>query len=691
MNRGWLCAIAALVVGAPGCGGRADSPVDAPGAGDASGAVDTPASVDAPGDAATEPTPRLIAPLSMASVTQQRPTLRWVLDAGGGTPVVDLCLDRACTRPIAVATELAANHRSAVPVAALPVGWVYWRVRVARETEMVSSRTWQFWVGRSSASTPVDTSNGTVLDVNGDGYPDILVGAADANAVHVYLGSATAGTSGWNGAGAPARIDLLTFGSPASQFGTSVASAGDVNGDGYADFLVGSPGDASFAGAAYLYLGSATPSGDGWNGIAPRQRVNLTTPAGPGFGRTVATAGDVDGDGYADFLVSGFGGYDTAAMTWLYLGSARPDAVAWNDIVSTRRIALEAPEEELGFTQFGNAMAGVGDLNGDGYADFVVGAWGVAAAFVYLGSATISEPSWNADSSTQRIDVTAPGGVFSSFGLSIASAGDVNGDGYADFLVGDAGMSGSGLSLVHLYLGSATASAGRWNPTVSTARIDLSTPDGAYAGFGDTVASAGDVNGDGYADFLVGASFTGASRGVAHLYLGSAAAQVRDWTGLSPSSRIDLTSPDGDNARFGSAAAGVGDVNGDGYVDFVVGADAETGGASEAQGAAHLYLGTATPDATRWNEAASTVRRDLTSPDGAGAHFGNAVADRRAAPVSAGAPRARSPRGGRHSQGRSARGARRGSRTRSATDRGGGAGSPRADREHGTADLREST
>ena len=97
--------------------------------------------------------PRLIAPLSTSSVTQQQPTLRWELGAGTGTSFVDLCKDRGCTTPISgVTAVIAGDNVSAKPSAALPAhGWVFWRVRVVNGSNSTTSATWQFWeIGRAS-------------------------------------------------------------------------------------------------------------------------------------------------------------------------------------------------------------------------------------------------------------------------------------------------------------------------------------------------------------------------------------------------------------------------------------------------------------------------------------------------------------------------------------------------------------
>src|SRR5262249_41687202 len=145
----------------------------------------------------------------------------------------------------------------------------------------------------------------------------------------------------------------------------------------------------------------------------------------------------------------------------------------------------------------------------------------------------------------------------SDFGAALASAGDVNGDGYADFVI----TAGDG---AHLYLGSASPSAADWNGRDATRRLDLPDPGSGGSGFGASVAGAGDIDGDGFADFIVG------SRPGAHIYFGSAMPGPSDWSDGASSHRIDLTNPRS-GGDYGRVVAGAGDVNGDGYADLLVG------------------------------------------------------------------------------------------------------------------------
>src|SRR6185503_8539818 len=139
-------------------------------------------------------------------------------------------------------------------------------------------------------------------DVNGDGYADFVVGSIES--AHVYLGSATPAPAAWLGPSAPSRIDLTTATAADDFFGATSLGTGDVNGDGYTDFVVGAFGFQTNVGAAELYLGSPTPSSSSWNGANPSRRVHLSAPNGSAiFAGTIGGGGDIDGDLNSDFAI----------------------------------------------------------------------------------------------------------------------------------------------------------------------------------------------------------------------------------------------------------------------------------------------------------------------------------------------------------------------------------------------------
>jgi hypothetical protein len=348
-------------------------------------------------------------------------------------------------------------------------------------------------------------------------------------------------------------------------FGAAVASAGDTNGDGYADLVVGAPAAGNVPGeAVYVYLGGAS-------GLSTSPSVVLHGPGmGSYYGMYLSSAGDVDGDGYADIIVSAHGLDDFHGRSFLHRGSP-------SGPLPTPSVVIVRPDTPSGNCTL-SAVSGGGDLNGDGYGDVVVAcpaAGFPGQVYVYLGGPSGLH-------TTPDVTLTEPNGVGGSyFGNSVAIVGDVNGDGFADILVGAPDFGGTGAKAL-LYLGGQSG-------VQTLPSFTITRPATANGWFGAAVAGGGDVNGDGYSDVVIGsATMDGQGApipgGGAFVYLGSAAGLASaPWASL-------MSGVDGTNGFFGSVVANAGDINGDGYTDFLVGAYA----LNVQAGAAYLYLGAAT-------------------------------------------------------------------------------------------------
>jgi len=330
-------------------------------------------------------------------------------------------------------------------------------------------------------------------------------------------------------------------------YGWRVSKAGDVNGDGYGDVLIAAREyrEVSWSeGKLYVYFGS--PAGPAiiadWEYACDEEMGML--------GWSAAGGGDVNGDGYDDIIAGQIshqtGGINPGAALAFYGSSDGLGAIPdW---------FVPGPRND---TFFGCSTDILGDVNGDGYDDAVVGAdtyfTGIAegAAFVYYGSPNglPANPDWQASGLPYD----------GRFGESVAAAGDVNGDGYKDLIVGAPlfEVIARYRGRAHVFLGSAEGleDNASWTATGES-----------WEFLGDTVSGAGDVNGDGYDDVLVGAPGNCSETpglGNVYLYYGSA-------TGLSPSANWSFPSPD-ECECFGTSLSGAGDVNGDGYGDFLVG------------------------------------------------------------------------------------------------------------------------
>ena len=410
------------------------------------------------------------------------------------------------------------------------------------------------------------------------GYLALAVGVS---ALLVLAGGAIA-LSGGSLASSDASF---TGAAPNDLAATSLDRAGDVNGDGFDDLLIGAPkndfGPGVDGGSAYLVLGGP----DGWGTETPLSRPAIVQYFGANneeAGSSVAGAGDVNGDGFAD-LVVGAPLNDTVAadagMAYLILGSATP-----TDGALTSHIQLSG---EAASDRAGADVAGLGDVNGDNRSDLAIGApvnaaagAGAGAAYVVLGSAAPAGGSL-----ASHIRFTGVAG--DAAGTSVGGGGDFDGDGFADLIVGAPGNDTPGVDSGAAYIepGSPALASGALDGIPPNVRLDGDSGDAAGTG-----VALGNVDGDGRADALVGAPLSdsgGADSGAGYFMPGR--------PGL-PSQQLSVNgirlAGEAAGDRAGTDVAAVGDVDGDSFGDFTVSAPFQ---GSVDKGAAYLVLGAASP------------------------------------------------------------------------------------------------
>ncbi len=400
-------------------------------------------------------------------------------------------------------------------------------------------------------------------DVDGDGLDDALVGAPGASAASLLLGGS-------------ADLSERVFSGPeGAEAGTSVDGAGDVDGDGYADLIIGAPYEGSAgteAGAAYLVLGASAGGGGALDGGITLLGDDQYHYAGVG----VAGGGDLDGDGRDDVLI-GAEGEDSGAsnagavyaLTGLPSGSSLLGDVAWK--LYGDRINGAA----------GWSVDSAGDTDGDGIGDVLIGSPNDPQVDDFAGAAFLVRGPITGDISLADADAKLLGeGRIHYAGSAVAGAGDLDGDGLADLAIGAEGAGPTGTFTGAVYLVGGTVSG----------ELDLAEAEAVLVGedvvnnAGASVAGAGDTNLDGYGDLLVGAYNygTGTFGGAAYLVLGG---DLSGTISLAEADARFLGENPGDN--LGTAVGWAGDVDGDGADDMIFGA----AGYGDGAGAAFLFRG----------------------------------------------------------------------------------------------------
>lgn len=373
-------------------------------------------------------------------------------------------------------------------------------------------------------------------DVDRDGFGDLITSAptADLNGAGAGFATVLSGRTG-------AALYSFTGRSPEQGFGGGVGAVGDIDLDGHDDFAVGAPADSAAgtrAGRVYVISGRTG------------RTVFDLLGEGPGdlFGHSIAHAGDIDRDGVTDFIVGAPENGDPVpnygpGYAKVYSGR-------------TGTVLHRFGGRSLMFEQ-GHAVAGVGDVNGDGYLDVAVAAPLDDATFNRVGAARVYS---GRDGSVLHVFRGEP--TSDHFGASVAGVGDVDGDGRPDIGVGAPEMGTGRPGNVSIFSG---RTGTRIRFVAAAAHPEM---------FGVSMCAAGDLDRDGFADFAVGAPGAFGMRGAAYVFRGRDGTLLRTIVGEQPGSMF-------------SFPVRSGDLNRDGYADLIIGAR----GSDQMLGSVHVYSG----------------------------------------------------------------------------------------------------
>jgi hypothetical protein len=475
-----------------------------------------------------------------------------------------------------------------------------------------------FVINGQGASDRSGLSVASAGDVNGDGLADLIVGApfgdpaarADAGRSYVVFGSTANSPINLSAIAAGVGGFVINGQIAGDQSGNSVASAGDVNGDGLADLIIGAyradPAAGGDAGRTYVVFGKASTDAINLSSIAGGSGGFMINGqcANESIGNSVASAGDVNGDGLADLIV---GAYRSdlnntvldIGRSYVIFGKTSTDTINLSSIAGGTGGFVLTGQCDSDYA--GTSVASAGDVNADGLADLIIGANGFnttggtdgGRSYVVFGKTATTAINLSAiGSGTGGFVIDGLGGYDYS-GSSVASAGDVNGDGLADLIVGAPKQNNPGLSYV--VFGKSATTAIKLSAIAAGTGGFVINGQGAADLSGSSVASAGDLNGDGLADLLLGVKLSDPASGIdagrTYVVFGKASTTAINLSSIAMGDGGFVINGLGASEQSGNSVAAAGDVNGDGLGDLIVGARYSDPAAGIDAGRSYVILG----------------------------------------------------------------------------------------------------
>lgn len=553
-----------------------------------------------------------------------------------------------------------APHDLVVNVASAPVV----RVRVTNTTG--SAATLYGWIDynrdgvfdntseRASAAIPTATNNGTFLltfptpsaatstgssyarfRLSSDAAAANSTGPANGGEVEDYSASIVKRTTGTIDSSKTKKIASGINGGPVltdrAAFGSSLAAVGDLNGDGTADLIVGTAGEDSGRGAVRVLMMNANGTVKSSGKISHQLNGGPSLASEDVFGVSVTSVGDLNGDGIADIVVGAMlddtGRTDAGAVYVQFLnanGTVKGNVKIASGINGGPALAEAA--------YFGVSVTALGDLDGDGINDVAVGSEQNDTGGTDRGAVHVLLLNSNGTVKNSKVIASGTNGGPAlanndHFGVSVTSLDDLNGDGVTDLAVGTYKDDTGGINrgAVHILLLNSNGTVKSSAKVASGANGGPALPNSAY--FGGTVASLGDLDGDGLTDLGV---WSDDARGVLHVLQLNSNGTVKNALGLS--SGVNGAPVLANDDYFATAIAPLGDLDGDGVADLAIGAFGDDAGGPD-RGAVYVTFLKALPDSLNINVSGGESIRAVRTGENVEIRINNVVDSRFTSPA----------------------------------------------------------